>query len=237
MNELFYKDCVCVPYFFDRVSHASDYYAYNAIQQDNHEYTKWHLLSIRSKFTTMIDWYTFVGCNKVIPYVLDTSTEILTKVLCLFVKSSRSTPGQAQSLYRNMATIKTLHPLIRWVYVWTRDISTQCVLAQSEPWLTLMLSRRLEVDILLPTPFILLTMSILQSPTQPDFGSFLSVLMTISMYNTGVSNPYMLSAVSAQCQQRQLEGRLQHLRHSQQVTVLRHFNLFKHNDLFMYQQV
>ena len=51
---------------------------------------------------------------KGVTYVLDISTEILRRVLCLFAESPRSTPGEAQ-LCRWTANIKTPRPIIRYV--------------------------------------------------------------------------------------------------------------------------
>jgi hypothetical protein len=144
------------------------------------------------------DRHTSTRSNKGVTYELDISTEILRNVLCLFAKSPRSTPGEAQLLCRYTANIKTLRPIIRYVNVWTRDISKRCVLVQSVPRLSLVLSRRLQSDVTLLTSFILFRVSVCCLHRSLNFGSFLSVLMMMSVCNnTGVSKTYILSPVSA----------------------------------------
>lgn len=59
--------------------------------------------------------------------------------MCLSATSSVSTPGVV-SLYRDLATIKTLGQIIQWVYVGTRRMSTHCVLTQSKTRLTPVMS-------------------------------------------------------------------------------------------------
>ena len=58
-----------------------------------------HIQYLYDDHTTNIQ-HTSTRSNKSVTYVLDISTEIVRKVLCLFAKSPRSTPGEAQLLCR-----------------------------------------------------------------------------------------------------------------------------------------